>query len=66
MQEYELQIEYSLGVFVGYIPALPGFSVEGASVEEALENAKKALPAFLELPPEEVTHTFNGIKSIAK
>jgi predicted RNase H-like HicB family nuclease len=36
------------GVFVAEVPALPGCVTQGATREEALENAREAIAAYLE------------------
>ena len=36
------------GVFVAEVPSLPGCVTQGATREEALENAREAIAAYLE------------------
>jgi predicted RNase H-like HicB family nuclease len=45
--EYPLFLEQKNGIWRAYIPALAGLSVEGASREEAVRNAKRAAEEYL-------------------
>jgi predicted RNase H-like HicB family nuclease len=45
--QYPVIIEHNNGVFRAIIPALPALSAEGASREEAVANAQRAVDTYL-------------------
>lgn len=49
IKKYEVVIELGEdGWFVATVPALPGCITQGKTLEDALDNAKEAIEAYLE------------------
>jgi len=65
--EYDVVIEQDEdGVYVAYVPELPGCHTQGSSVEDVLKNASEAIELYLEHVKGKVEHPrkFVGVKKV--
>ncbi len=53
------------GLYVGYVPGLPGAHSQGETLEELRENLKEVIEMLLEDGEPEVESEFIGIQTIA-
>ncbi|RLD97579.1 MAG: type II toxin-antitoxin system HicB family antitoxin [Aquificota bacterium] len=53
------------GLYVGYVPGLPGAHSQGKTLDELRENLKEVIELLLEEGEPEVESEFVGIQTIA-
>ncbi|RLD92545.1 MAG: type II toxin-antitoxin system HicB family antitoxin [Aquificota bacterium] len=53
------------GLYVGYVPGLPGAHSQGETLDELRENLKEVIELLLEEGEPEVESEFVGIQTIA-
>ncbi len=53
------------GLYVGYVPGLPGAHTQGKTLDELRENLKEVIELLLEEGEPEVESEFVGIQTIA-
>ncbi len=63
VSEYDVVIEQDEnGVYVGYVPQLPGCHTEGDDLDELMENMKEAIDIYLECAPNQISNPMKFIE----